>query len=476
MGLPQRTRLGNGAQARSGSRRRVLPGVVGALALTLALMAVACGGGVDQTSTPTLLSPLSVSDSSRIGDVLSQLPASEQQCIQDALGEAAYNQVLQGTLGDDLSLEHEDIVAGCLSGDSMARIVIGGLSSEVGPLSDATIECMRDSLADTDLTSLALGGRDIENGAASDLTVFLCLTDEEAARANVSFFEDEEISLTQIRCVTEVVDISVFLALGDTPDEIAPTEVLQAMLDCGVDLFTGDGDDSDLTSKQLQCLLDALGPDIQMDSRDTLPTAQEFQALLDCGLDLLTGDGDGPDLTSDQLQCLLGAVGPDFLQKADAEEPLTPEEFQALMHAATVSALGCGVGMPTGERPTSRNNDSSRGNVDDEQKTCLEETLGSDALAEVASEDRHPTNDELEAFAACGVDVPSGDAGHHADDGGSPDERDDHSSKHNLTDTQLACLQDALDHDAAQETTSGDRTPTFVEIQALLTCGVNLPR
>ncbi len=578
MSLLQRTRRENSTKAPSGIHGRVLPAIIGALVLTLALMAVACGSDADPTSTPTPLSPLSVSDSSSIGDILSQLPASEQQCIQDALGEAAYNQVLQLGSEDDVPSDHEDIVIGCLSGESMSRIVIGGLSSEFGPLSNATVACMQDSLADADLASLAFGpGEDIEGGAAIILTVLLCLNDAEAARADVSFFGDAEISVTQLRCVTGAVDLSVLLALGDGPDEAPPLEVLQAMLDCGVDLPTGDGDGPDFTSAQLQCLVDALGPDFQLGSGDTAPSIAVLQALLDCGVDIPTGGGEGHDLTPGQLQCLLDALGPDFLQSTDQDHPPTPAELRAL--------LDCGVAIPIGDDSggeghdltpgqlqclldvlgpdflqrsdeggpptpaelqalvdcevdisTSRNNDSSREHVDDEQKECLEDALGSDALAEIASGDRHPTADEqaaltncdvtmpigdrasrsddgssgqhrddgqkacleealgsdvlaeitsgarhpttaeLEAFVGCGVAIPTGDIPSRSDDGSSGQHRDDDSPKHNLTDTQLGCLQEAIGVDALEEVVSGDRTPTFAEIQALLTCGVDLPR
>ena len=400
--------------------------MIGALALTPALMAVACGGGADPTSTPastptptpTPLSPLSVSDSSSIGDVLSQLPASEQQCVQDALGDEAYNQVLQLGSEDDISSEHEDVVAGCLSDESLSRIVIGGLINEFGSLSDATVDCMKGTLADADLASLALGaGDDIENGAAIGLTLLLCLNDEEATQADIAFFGDSDISVAQLRCITESVDVSVLLELDQGQDQIPPVEVLQAMLDCNVEIPTGDG--PDLTPGQLQCLIDALGPGfLQRGDDDTPPTAAELEALTNCGVEIPTGD-DGHDFTSDQLQCLLNAVGPDFLQRGDTGEPSTPAELQAL--------IDCGVDIPTGD-------DGDGPQLTPDQLSWVLDAVGATALQEFSSGDRHPTADELTALEACGVDIPTGDI---------PTSRSNDSSREHVDDGQKACLDGA---------------------------------
>ena len=267
-------------------------------------------------------------------------------------------------------------------------------------LPDAEVQCLRDALGEIAFAELA------EAFLADDLIIGWetdelaeCLGDESLARILLGTFVG---------------------AFGGSSADT--NECLLASL-AGVDLRSmlfgqGDGpDDPALFLGLLLCVDD-----------------QEAQQL-----DLMEFFGaDGPTVA--QMRCVAGQVDPALLSQffqVDIGETLpAPEMLEAM--------LACGIdvgGHEGGEGP------------DAEQVGCLLDALGAEALAALGSEDYMPTPAEMEALAACGIDV-----GDH-EGGEGPDSE------------QAQCLLDSIGAAAIEELRSGSRNPTSAELLALRTCG-----
>ncbi len=374
-------------------RGRVLLGVLGVLLLALALLAVACNGDSTPTPTrtptrtptptatpsPTPLPPISVSSASSIGDLLKQLTSSEQQCIRDALGADV----------QDLS-----------SGDT----------NPTGAQLQALLDC------DVDLPT------GDGNGLPSSLQA--ALTD--------CFFDPAAYAAMQ-----------VYLS-GERP--LTDAEI-GALALCGffdvLDYLSGDGKGPNLTADQLQCLRGELAPESRQ-TNDEGPslTADERAAFEACGVGLVKGDYD---------LCILNALGPEFLQRADEHTSLMADEKAALAN--------CRMMISTGDEHDSGSTATQRFLPSDNE--CIADAIGSDTIDGILSGDRRPTDDERAAFAACGVDISRGE-----DDSEEPDR----------TAAQIECLLKSVGAAVlAEYAQRDDHQPlTEDELAAFAACGVKI--
>jgi hypothetical protein len=272
----------------------------GAFSLLLLALVAACNDeDPTPTSTPTVLPPISVTADSTGGDIFSQLPASEQTCLEEALDTNEFEQLLvAGIYGDVLSFLNAEEVIDCFSNDSVVRLFIGELVSEAGVLSDGTITCIRNTLGSVDLQTVLSRGTTGGQSALGGLTgMLLCLTEEEAERISLRDLLDSDqgdvLTLADVRCLAEHVDLKELEALVSGPDNLEfPESLLTALVECGT--FTeGDlGIDFDLPlgleAKQIMCVADALGPEAMqaITSGSRLTTTAEMQAIFSCGIDL----------------------------------------------------------------------------------------------------------------------------------------------------------------------------------------------
>ena len=355
----------------------------GLLVLALGLLAAACETSPTPTPTPTAtptptptpLAPFAISEGATYANIFGQLPAREQECIRQGLGEPALGQFLGRDFEGETLPEENEVLAQCLSQESASRLFIGAIGGEVGGLSDATITCMRNTLADVDLPALfAAEDEEEEEGFALFLGALLCLNDEEAARASGLFGDEEGLSVADIRCVAERVDLGLlvqffeefFEAAGEGEIPIqelleAFQEVLDAFQACGVELeeLLGPGEaapdglgELDLTLEQRACIGDSLEPGVLHELRTgaRLPTPEELQALQACGVELeeLGGPGEAEppslselEITSEQRTCIVANLDPGVMFELLFEGRLpTPEEFQVLISCGLdVSAI-----------------------------------------------------------------------------------------------------------------------------------------
>ncbi|MEE9325075.1 MAG: hypothetical protein V3U90_05955 [Dehalococcoidia bacterium] len=265
------------------------------VAFVVSLIASACAGGEEPTPTPTpvptpaiiLLNP----EASK-REFFEAIPEEEQQCVEQSIDPTRLEEILEDAETTD---EENRITLECLSENTAVGIFLGFFAQTAGDLSNETLDCMREKLAEVDVRSLLLEEEGEEGADEFFLSLFLCLNEEEIARFEAAggFGEEEEgePSPAQIACLIELIGEEAAVELAS--EQRLPTqEELAALAECGITLDgEGGGEEGgppDLTPEQIACLEEALDPQASNEllSGQRLPTAEEFQAIIDCGIPL----------------------------------------------------------------------------------------------------------------------------------------------------------------------------------------------
>ena len=301
------------------SKQRFAALMLVALALMVGL--AACDAATP-TPTPVPDPIIDLSEDSTFKDFVDLLPAETVSCLVGELGQATYDQLLsQPVLGDDIDFDG-DLPLACFDQDAVISLVIARLAQAAGGLSDATVTCIRETFGGLDVESLAaMASGDISGGAMSDalgvgIGLLLCLNEDEASRITAGgLFGDlggaSAISLADLRCVLQVVDISELVGLmdsfqgGSAPDLSTSLSLLTAVNDCGINItdLVGDG-----TSDGLDGSIDGMDGTVN----DLLNTG-----ILDggaiTGLDL-SDLSQLPPETQAMVQCLIDGLGEENLK------------------------------------------------------------------------------------------------------------------------------------------------------------------
>ena len=282
------------------------------------------------TPTPTPSPFMSLPADAVWGDVVGLLAEPEQQCLRDSAGTSFDAQLATpvfGSVGSYLS----DIFVPCLPPETVVDLVVANLSHQAGGLSGDSAACIRGTFSNVDLRAVfeATEGSQGEARAAfgSVLGTLLCLNDDEASRISVSgLFDAAEagLSLQDLRCVVQRVDIAVLLDLfvpagpdAPPPDLSRTVELLAALQECGVNLeelgggppsppasglpgvpdAPGGTDDSEVVDiedlppelqEALACLVNMLGEEkiAALLEGTYTPTSTDMEALSTCELDI----------------------------------------------------------------------------------------------------------------------------------------------------------------------------------------------
>jgi hypothetical protein len=261
------------------------------------------------------------------------LPADAVQCISSELGADAYATLLeQQVLGDGIQFG-ADVPLKCFTIDVLVSVLIAALSESAGALSDATSVCIHETFSGLDVESFAslTGGTvdptSLSGALGASIGLLLCLSDDEAEHITAGgLFGDVgavgELSMADLRCVLEVVDVNALFGLletiegGGVPDLSASLSLLTAINECGVDLSAlvddnNDGvtdpvdprssvpdlSDFDLSQidqlpaeaqKLVNCLVEVLGEDEVTSIIDGtyVPSFEDFAAIGQCNIDL----------------------------------------------------------------------------------------------------------------------------------------------------------------------------------------------
>ena len=487
------------------------------LLMSLLLMAVvACQTKASSTTVPTptattvptptpppFPSPITADPDADPAGFFKALPQDESACVVTALGQARVDQITGGVEPTD---KEKQVLEGCLSQETFARIMIGEVVRRAGGLSDETLGCMWDSLAGADVKALSsMESEDSIGGLGAFLSMALCLSDEEAALLLEGVGPDE-LPIAEMRCVAEQLDMGMLADMfAGGAAEMSP-EVLLAMLECGLAAMGDEGDGPPFTAEQFACLQTALNEDdmAAMFGGEGGPNVEIMLAMLECGLEG-GPDGDGIPFNAEQLACLQGVLSADDMAAMISDEsrpsveimlamlecgleggpdgdgiPFNAEQLTCLQAALSaddmaammggegapsleimLAALKCGLATPDAE------GDGLPFTAD--QLVCLEATLGRELLDQLIGQEGEPSIQVVLAALECGLDLR--DSGDGPTDSGGPASGIDGLP---VTAEQLACLVDGLGDGAIEELLSGQRTPNFGDLLVLAACNLDL--
>ena len=218
------------------------------LVLALALLGTACGPAPtptpSPTPTPTPLPAFHITPDSTGGDVFSQLPLGEQQCLRASLSSEHLDALLEVTSGDGPSfLGAAEEVSGCVGDESRLRATLGFLDWQVGGLDPSSVTCLRSVFSSFDTSQLAsAGSSESPVGIAAAMGLMLCLTEQEAAKVAIGPSGDGDVAmhltLADVRCLAQLVDPDLLADLLAAPSLEGPTdpEMLTALEECGVQM------------------------------------------------------------------------------------------------------------------------------------------------------------------------------------------------------------------------------------------------
>ena len=328
------------------------------------------------------------------------MPGDEQQCAVQALGQARLDEILNEP---DTSSDEEDLVfQQCLSQETLARVVVGGFISEVGNLSDGTMDCIWATLEGVDLMSLVQGDGDASGAFLGFIGMTLCLSDEEVAQAEASDVVGE-FPIGELRCLAERVDEEDLASLFNSgaEDAFPSLDILAAMIECGAEMGSLDDEGSQFTPEQLTCLRDAVGDETlaQMFDQEGELSFDLIFSMMECGMEMGGLDDEGSQFTPEQLTCLRDTVGDESLTQMLDQEGDPPLDLIFAM-------LECGFATPDEGDTTGSTLDGVEGlTFTPEQLACVQDSVGDGTLEEIISGERLPTFEEILSMANCDLDI-----------------------------------------------------------------------
>ena len=136
----------------------------------------------------TSLRPIVLSDGVTGLEVMEQIPAEEGECIHQSIGDEAYGKFLRSDFSSDSSQLADEVFSLCLSSESISRVFVGFVMSQLGGLGDVTIPCMFDALGGQELQAIFVS--ETAWGEAFQAMTG-CLNDEEKLRLEQSQTQQE---------------------------------------------------------------------------------------------------------------------------------------------------------------------------------------------------------------------------------------------------------------------------------------------
>ncbi len=204
------------------------------------------------TATPTPVPTPTPTAAMRVSgvawrDLVGGLSPAEAGCLRDQVGGDAYEALLdQPVFGGEAALT--DIPLDCLEQETAVDIIIGQLDAQADGLSRESETCLRETFTSVEFGMLGESAVDPSGGdlgavIGPAIGLAYCLSDEEAAAVSVADIIGEplfDVSIAQIICVVERVDIGELFATVVDPDAAeedadAALALLQALSECGID-------------------------------------------------------------------------------------------------------------------------------------------------------------------------------------------------------------------------------------------------
>lgn len=435
--------------------------MIAALALVAMAILAACASSPSPTATPlptptvtpVPVQPITADSNVDPAGFLAELPSAEVDCATSAVG-GRDKLISLVSLSDDgaagISNSQLNVLASCISNDTVERIVVGQLEVETGGLSPATSTCVTQYTDGINFASLFSGKADGQDTIVSTLQALFCLTPGERRALETS--DQSLIDLTQLggidalECAVDGAGTDGLAAFGDIFDSegvanpLAVGEFMPLLIDCGVvddDSFQSNG----ITTEQFSCLFRELDPEslarftaLVSDPSATLDLtigASLLNAMNTCGLDLQElinsngsagfdpgGTGTGglglPSISPDLLVCLVGngvsaTVASNYASgTTDTSDPALTAAL-ALCEGEMEGSVGSGTGgivVPDGSGGTTSIDPSVFDTlpITAEQAECLVAEMGAEQLEGIATGTVSPLT-ALAALGACNISL-----------------------------------------------------------------------
>lgn len=306
--------------------------VIAAFAVT-ALAACGTSSSNDPTVTPepsATPTPVPITASIAIDPeadpvgFLNALPQTEVRCAASAVG-GQENLVRLVSRADDntdgISDQQLNIMASCISDETVASIAIGQLELQAGELSFTTQTCISSHMAEIDF-SYFFDDSDIDSDSmVASLQAIFCLSSDERIALETSdldLFEFGEIGgIAAIECSidaagpTGLQDYAEFASGESSENAELASKFIPILIECGV-MTDSDFDDTGMTATEIACLFNELDEnaissfyDISNDPDTALDLSvlgDFIAAMATCEIDTesllggLSGIGDDPQI------------------------------------------------------------------------------------------------------------------------------------------------------------------------------------
>lgn len=214
------------------------------------------------TPTPTPDAMMLAPDDGGVAarDLLSMLSADEESCVRAAVGDAAYDQLLESPAS---AVAGPEFPFDCISDERFGEISVAALSQVVGGLSSESEACLRALYAGAgdSAQQFPVGLSNDPESIAFAIRFILCVTDEEAESfsnqpgGDVAGDISDFFAPSDLRCIADEVGADEFIAVfvglteGFTSGQAQAspelmqglTRVAAASQSCGVDPIQGFG-------------------------------------------------------------------------------------------------------------------------------------------------------------------------------------------------------------------------------------------
>lgn len=229
--------------------------------------------------------PITVSLDDEPAAFLDAIPETERQCLEDERGDDRYTAIRNGEerLGDEtLGLFP------CIAWNTLLRVMVGGMTAEIGGLSIETQACMIQKLSAGNTSSVishidALGDKPsleefgpIMMDLITEIPVTFCLNEEE--RAKLDDQNQFGTSISDLECMYDGVqslglDFSTVFEIAPAGFE-PPAEYLKVASDCGFPVDDGSTSPTPITRDRSAPSIEPVSP-----SRGTEAPSPEIELI-----------------------------------------------------------------------------------------------------------------------------------------------------------------------------------------------------
>ncbi len=397
----------------------------------------------EPTATPTAVPVQTISiDPRRDPEAfLAALPRAEVDCASSAVG-GSDNLIDLVSFSeeplDDVSDTQLKVLASCISGDTVEKVLMGQLDLSIGGLSASSSACIAEHTDGIDFSTLFTGYAVEAEAIASTLQALFCLTPGERDALESS---DQEFAgivelggIDALECAIDGMGPAGIGSFADmfnedgTVNTTAVGQFMPLMIDCGVvddDLFV----DTGLGADQFACLFEHIDEatlnellDVSANPGsmpDLSSAANVLTAISECGIDIQSlldsadeimpedpGTALPPIVSTDLLICLTdNGVSPSLAAAyAGGIADTSDAGLAAALAACDGGGSGSGVVVP-GDGGTTIDPSVLEGlPITVEQAQCLVNEIGEEQLAGIADGSTSPLS-ALNALGACSISI-----------------------------------------------------------------------